>query len=249
MLAQRLALIILLSSAPLSAQATLGSAAVSGSVRDETGAAVPGAKVVLVETGRHLAREATTNDTGSYLFPTVSAGIYSVTVSKPAFQTYELSDVRVEVGQRAALDIILKVGAVSSVVSVSAGERVLLATESNSLGTVVDSARVESLPLNGRDFLQLALTAGGANPPVGNSNVIATQVGHRTGAVILASNMPETHRLPYRRHRHARRPAGRIGGECFHRGYRPVQSAAKLLHARPGTQSGARERHHQRRRH
>ena len=199
MLLQRLALFACILPAPLLAQATLGSAAVSGSVRDESGAAVPGAKVTLVETGRSLARETTTNETGSYLFPTVSAGIYSIEVAKAAFETYRLSDVRVDVGARATLDIVLKVGAVSSVVSVSAGERVLLATESNAIGTVVDSGRVESLPLNGRDFLQLALIAGGAsplgspaNPTGGNANVIGAQVGHPDRGVILCGNMPQT---------------------------------------------------------
>ena len=178
--------------AHLWAQATLGSAAVSGSVRDGSGAAIPDAMVRLVETGRDLARDTTTNEAGSYLFPTVSAGIYSIEVSKAAFETYQLKDIRVDVGQRATVEVVLKLGSVSSVVSVSAGERVLLATESNALGTVVDSARVESLPLNGRDFLQLALISGGANTLTGNSNNIGQQVGHPDRGVILAGNMPQT---------------------------------------------------------
>jgi hypothetical protein len=185
-------LLILVSCAPIFAQASLGSAAVSGSVRDDSGAAIPDAKIRLVETGRDLARETTTNQAGSYLFPTVSAGIYSLEVVKAAFETYRLSDVRVDVGQRATLDVVLKVGSVSSVVSVSAGERVLLATESNALGTVVDSQRVESLPLNGRDFLQLALISGGSSQLIGNANVIGAQVGHPDRGVILAGNMPQT---------------------------------------------------------
>jgi Carboxypeptidase regulatory-like domain len=177
---------------PMSAQATLGSAAVSGTVRDESGAAIPAAKVTLVETSRGLSRDATTNETGGFLYPTVSAGIYSLTVTKVAFETHKISDVRVEIGDRATLDVVLKVGQVSSVVSVSAGERMLLETESNALGTVIDSERVESLPLNGRSFLQLALSAGGANTPVGNSNVIQAQTGHPDRAVILTGNMPQT---------------------------------------------------------
>jgi hypothetical protein len=188
----RLVFCTLFSSASLWAQATLGSAAVSGSVRDDSGAAIPDAHVRLVETGRDLAREATTNQSGNFLFPTVSAGIYSLEVTKPAFETYKLSDVRVDVGQRAALDVVLKLGAVSSVVSVSAGERVLLSTESNALGTVVDSVRVESLPLNGRNFLQLATISAGASGLSGNANVIGGQVGHPDRGVILAGNMPQT---------------------------------------------------------
>ena len=64
----------------------------------------------MVETGRGLTRESRTNDAGAFLFPTVSAGIYSLTVSKPAFETYQLKDVRVDVGQRATLDVVLQVG-------------------------------------------------------------------------------------------------------------------------------------------
>jgi hypothetical protein len=187
-----IALALFGAAAPLAAQATLGSAAVGGTVRDESGAAIPDAKVVLVETSRGLARETVTNDSGAYLFPTVSAGIYSLTVSKAAFETYRLSDVRVEVGDRATLDVALKVGQVTSVISVSAEQRLLLETESNALGTVIDSEHVESLPLNGRNFLQLALSAGGSSAPTGNSNVILAQVGHPDRGVILTGNMPET---------------------------------------------------------
>ena len=182
----------ILSAAPLFAQATLGSAAVSGTVRDDSGAPIPDAKVVLIETSRGLAREASTNATGAYLFPTVSASVYSLTVTKAAFETYKLSDVLVEVGQRATLDVTLKVGAISTVVSVSAEQRVLLETESNAIGTVVDSDRLESLPLNGRNFLQLALLAGGSSALTGNANVIQTQVGHPDRGVILTGNMPQT---------------------------------------------------------
>ncbi|MCL4401189.1 MAG: carboxypeptidase-like regulatory domain-containing protein, partial [Acidobacteria bacterium] len=174
------------------AQTTLGSAAVSGTVRDVSDASVPDCKVVLVETGRGLSRETVTNENGLFLFPTVSAGLYSLTVSKAAFETYQLNDVRVDVGQRATLNVVLKVGAVSSVVSVSAGARVLLETDSNAVGTVVDSGRVESLPLNGRNFLQLSMLAGGANMPAGNSDNIGSQIGHSGRSVILAGNMPQT---------------------------------------------------------
>jgi hypothetical protein len=127
----------------------LGSAAVGGTVRDPTGAAVPEAKVALTETARGLVRETAANSAGSFLFPSVSPGIYSLRVTKAAFDVYELKDLHLEVGQLATLDVALKVGQISTVVSVSAERLILLETESNAIGTVVDSARVESLPLNG----------------------------------------------------------------------------------------------------
>ncbi len=70
-----IALAVLFSAAHPLAPGTLGSAAVSGTVGDDTGAAVPDAKVVLIETARGLAREATTNTSGAYIFPTISAGL------------------------------------------------------------------------------------------------------------------------------------------------------------------------------
>lgn len=176
----------------LCAQATLGSAAAGGTVRDASGAAVPGARVVLTETARGLSRETDSNSAGSYLFPTVAPGVYSLRVTKESFEIYEIKDVRIEVGQLATLDVALKVGQISTVVSVSGEKTILLETESNAIGTVVDSARVESLPLNGRNFLQLALLAGGSNPPTGRSDVISGQVGHPDRGVIIDGNMATT---------------------------------------------------------
>ena len=103
-----------------------------------------------------------------------------------------MKNLNVEVGQVATLDVSLKVGQISTVVSVSADKVILLETESNAIGTVVDSARVESLPLNGRDFLQLALLAGGSNPPTGRSDVLSGQVGHPDRGVIIDGNMATT---------------------------------------------------------
>jgi hypothetical protein len=191
MRALRSVLLLCLAAASADAQATLGSAAVGGTVRDPTGAAVPEARIALTETARGLVRETVSNSAGSYLFPSVSAGVYSLRVSKEAFEAYELKDVHLDIGQLATLDVSLKVGQISTVVSVSAEKLVLLETESNGIGTVVDSARVESLPLNGRNFLQLALIAG-SNEPTGRSDVINTQVGHPSRGVIITGNMATT---------------------------------------------------------
>ena len=68
----------------LRAQTTLGSSAVGGTVRDTSGAAVPDAKVILIETARGLSRETTSNSAGSYSFPTVAPGVYRLlTVAIP----------------------------------------------------------------------------------------------------------------------------------------------------------------------
>ncbi|HLH79683.1 MAG TPA: hypothetical protein VKV29_05300 [Chthonomonas sp.] len=75
-------------------------------------------------------------------------------------------------------------------VTVSAGEQPLLQTQSNALGTVVGSERVESLPLNGRDFLQLAVITAGVEPPFGTSGGILSQTGHPDRGVVIDGIMP-----------------------------------------------------------
>jgi hypothetical protein len=173
--------------ASLRGQATLGSATVGGTVRDPSGAAVPEARVLLTETARGRSRETTANAAGSFLFPSVAPGVYSLRVTKEYFDVYELKDIHVEIGDLATLNAVLKVGQIATVVSVSADKVILLETESNSIGTVVDSGRVESLPLNGRDFLQLALMTAGSETPTGKSDNTA-QIGHPDRAVIIDGN-------------------------------------------------------------
>jgi hypothetical protein len=176
----------------LHGQATLGSATLGGTIRDQSGLAVPAAKVTLTDTARGLARETATNETGSYIFPNVQAGDYKLQVRKEGFESQEVDNVRVQVGQVATVDVALKVGQVSTVISVSGEQMVLLESESNVIGTVVDSERVQSLPLNGRNFLQLALIAAGSNEVTGKSDVYTGQIGHPSRAVIITGNMSTT---------------------------------------------------------
>lgn len=128
-----------------------------------------------------------TDEAGRFVFPNVPAGAYSLTASKDGFESYRFNDIQLEVGQQAALEVVLKLGAVSSSVEVSAKQQILLETESNTLGTVVDSARVEELPLNGRNVLQLALLAGGANPAT-SASASQNQTGRTDRIVIVGGN-------------------------------------------------------------
>ena len=178
----------LASATSLRAQATLGSSSASGTVSDTTGAVIPGASVTLTDEARGLAREAETNAVGLYVFPDVPPGIYNLRVQREGFDTYELTEVRLEVGRRATMNVELQVGQVTDTITVEgAGETILLETESNTLGSVIDSERVEELPLNGRNFLQLTTLSGGSNEPVGRSNA-AGQNGHPGRAVVVAGN-------------------------------------------------------------
>ena len=171
-------------------QATAGSATVAGTVADSSGAVIPGATVILTNVGRGSELEAESNVAGSYVFPDVVPGEYSLRVSEEGFETYEITGVHVAVGQRATLDVVLKVGQVSNVITVEAGA-VQLETTSNAIGTVVDSGRVNELPLNGRNFLQLALLAGGSNEATGRANP-AGQVGHGGRSVVVGGSKAAT---------------------------------------------------------
>ena len=186
------ALVVIGAAPSLHGQATLGSATLGGTVRDQSGLATPRAKIVLTDVARGLSRESTTNESGAYIFPNVPAGDHSLQAAKEGFDAREVKNIRLQVGQVVAIDISLKVGQVSTVISVSGEQTTLIETESNAIGTVVDSERVQSLPLNGRNFLQLAPIASGSSEVVGRADVYTAQVGHPSRAVAIAGNMSTT---------------------------------------------------------
>jgi hypothetical protein len=142
---------------PLHAQTTAG---IAGSVSDTTGAAVPGAQVTLrsVETG--AVRTAVTNDAGFYEFALLPPGLYVLEVQKPGFKRATREDLRLEVNQAPRLDFILEVGDVAESVEVRAATP-LLESSTSSIGAVIESKAVSDLPLNGRNFAQLAILSPG----------------------------------------------------------------------------------------
>lgn len=183
------AAIALLACAALYAQTNLGSSALSGVVRDTSDAVIGGAIVQLTDVERGLKRETLSQDDGAFLFPTIPPGRYTLKVTKEGFDASEITDITLEVGARLGLDVKLNAGRVSSVVSVTAGDIPQLDTESNVIGTVVDSSRVQELPLNGRNYLQLALLSGGAVTSNGRSDAINGQTGRSDNSVLLGGNV------------------------------------------------------------
>jgi hypothetical protein len=165
---------------------------VTGVVRDQSGAAIPAAKVVLTEKAKRLVHTAETDDGGSFLFPSVLIGAYSLYVEKPGFRACHVDDFRVNVGDTAALSIALTVGDMRTVVTVAAPSATELESESNTLGVVIDPTRVQNLPLNGREFLQLALLAGGASD-ISPANTLQTaNVGPPEREIVLPGTLPHS---------------------------------------------------------
>ena len=138
-------------------------ASVVGTVSDSSGGRVANAKVTSTDTRTNQVRTTTTNASGNYEIPFLPAGQYKLNVSAAGFETTDLSQFTLQVGQTARLDVVMKVGQVSETVSVSAAS-VGLQTENATVGTVIDEKKVAELPLNGRSFIQLALLTPGVNP-------------------------------------------------------------------------------------
>jgi outer membrane receptor protein involved in Fe transport len=136
---------------------------VVGTVTDNTGGVIPGASVTIKNQGTGEARTAKSNEQGEFTFPLLQPGTYSVTVEAKGFKAQVQSGINLSVGQRFRADAHMSLGQVSETVQVNASEAPALQTDSSTLQSVVGEQSVEQLPLNGRNFLQLATLAPGAN--------------------------------------------------------------------------------------
>ncbi|MCI0624829.1 MAG: TonB-dependent receptor, partial [Acidobacteria bacterium] len=119
---------------------------ITGTVTDASGAAVPGASVVVRSTATALSQSAMTSDEGTYSFLYLAAGTYAVTAEKAGFKKAEATEIRVSVNTTVRIDMTLQVGEISEVVNVQA-EAPLLQTEKTDLGKVVSTKAILDLPL------------------------------------------------------------------------------------------------------
>jgi len=136
-------------------------AQVSGTVRDQTGAVLPGVEVSLIQTSTGLNRNAVTDETGSYIIPNLPVGPYRLEASLPGFRTYVQSGIVLQVGSNPILNPVLEIGQVSDQIEVQA-DAALVETRTTGVGQVMDNTRVLELPLNGRRVSDLILISGGA---------------------------------------------------------------------------------------
>ena len=129
--------------------------AISGYVKDQTGAIVPGAAVTAVMTGQQLTRSAVSDTTGFYNMLSMPPGMYEISTAAPGFDKQTQSGVRLTSGDSLRLDVTLKVGAVQSEIAVTAAAT-LVNTTNSTLSGLVDDRRVQDLPLSGRNVVALA---------------------------------------------------------------------------------------------
>jgi hypothetical protein len=132
----------------------------SGTVADNAGLNIAGATVTATAQATGLVRTGKTDDAGHYLIPLLPVGMYTVRVDSTGFQSTESKDLNLQVNESRELNFTLAPASVSTSVTVT-GQAVAVETANPSLGQVITSQQVSQLPLNGRDFVQLAtLTAG-----------------------------------------------------------------------------------------
>ncbi len=151
--------IIIVLVVPLKAQ--VDQAAISGTVTDASGAVVQAAKIELLSPATGLHRETTTNTAGIYQFPALPIGAYRVSISKDGFNSVEIPNVELSVGQPRTIDVRLEVGRISSTVQVSAIVETLNRTSAE-VGGLVEAEQIKAIPISGRNWATLLLLAPGA---------------------------------------------------------------------------------------
>src|SRR6266404_4033915 len=158
-----------------------------GTVRDQSGAAVTGAKVDVTDVDRGTSFDTTTNSTGEYVAGPLKSGRYNVTVQKSGFKKSVVGPIELNVQERPAVDVTLQVGRVEEAVTVtSQGQQ--LETETSDLGQVISARRISTLPLNGRNYAQLAQLGAGVAPSEPGSRVSASYGFSANGARALQNN-------------------------------------------------------------
>src|SRR5262245_58721251 len=136
---------------------------ITGLIKDQSGAAISGAQITLVRTDTNTRLIARTDANGSYQFPQLPPANYSLTVEATGFKKTTVGTVVVQVDQITRVDLALEVGAVTEVIEVQ-GATPILENDKNTLSSVVDSRVITNMPLNARQFLDLALLTPGVAP-------------------------------------------------------------------------------------
>ena len=173
-------IVVFAAAMPTLAQVT--TAELSGVVTDPTGAAVGKVKITAANTETGQSKDAVTDESGAYLITQLPPGVYNLSAEAPGFRKIVENAVTLEVSQRARLDFKLQLGQVSETVEVQ-GAAPLLESQSSTLGNVVSERLVEDIPLNGRNFVTLAIMTPGVNG-----------TGFSTSGTIMSGTRPDDKR-------------------------------------------------------
>lgn len=160
---------------PTRTHAQLTRGAISGIVRDQAGAVIPGAQVKVINPQTNVAREAITNDEGFYRIGAVEPGVYTVTVEKTGFSKTENRAVTVQQTQETTLDVMLQAGSVTGIVDVTSEQQAITLNKTNpTIGLTATARQVVELPLGaGRDVNNLALLSPNVFSAPGSTGISA----------------------------------------------------------------------------
>src|SRR5712691_12590018 len=183
------------------AQAT--TAQVSGTVKDQSGAVLPGVEVTVTQTATGGKRSTVTNETGNYVLASLPLGPYMLEASLPGFKAYVQTGIVLQVDASPTINVVLQIGQVSDQVEVQANAS-QVETRTTAIGQVVTNQQVAEMPLNGRDAHELIFLAGMANyPGQGSMNsirnyptvVVSVAGGNGDGVAYLLDGV--IHQDPY----------------------------------------------------
>src|SRR5437868_3029071 len=136
---------------------------ITGTVKDQTGAVLPGAEITVTQTDTGARRTVLSDETGSYILANLPIGPYRLEVGLPGFRTYLQTGIVLQVGSNPTIPVVLAVGQVSEQIEVAA-DAPLVESRSTGVGQVIDNQRVLELPLNGMQATELIFLCGMATP-------------------------------------------------------------------------------------
>src|SRR2546425_6187259 len=176
-------------------------AQISGTVKDRSGAVLPGVQVTATQTATGLERSIVTNETGSYVLTNLPVGPYKLEASLPGFRAFVQTGIVLQVGSNPVINVGLEVGQVAETVKVEA-DAALVETRSTGVGQVIDNVRVMELPLAARNVQQLIILSGAAvgggaqnSPRNYPTDIISVSGGLSSGLVYRLDG--GTHNDPY----------------------------------------------------
>src|SRR5262245_49565436 len=151
--------------------AQVPTAVLTGVVKDPTGALVPNVNVTAVSIDTNLARSVVTDESGTFRIAALNPGPYRLDAEARGFKKSTIGGIVLQVGQQSRVDIEMQVGDINQTIEV-AGRASVVNTENSLIGGVIDQARVVSLPLNGRNFMELTTLTAGIAEGTGSAAIV-----------------------------------------------------------------------------
>jgi hypothetical protein len=159
------------------------SGSITGTVRDNTLAVVPGAKVTITNSDKGIKRSATTNSDGDYLVAGLAAGTYNVTIVAPGFSKFQANRVVLRIAEKIRVDTTMVLGKVTSEVDVEGSAAGQVETQSSELSGTISGKQISQLELNGRNFTQLVTLIPGVSDQTYGNPAFGITTGTNAGPV------------------------------------------------------------------